>query len=103
LLIGRKQGQQHCEEELKESDEQAAERLIGEMLRQAGWSEAELKRRRKGHPKKARMAARLRAETTMTWEWIGQTFGNGALANSGQCSPIGRNETMTFAGSRIFH
>jgi hypothetical protein len=28
-------------------------------LRKAGWSEGQLKRRRKGDPKKARMAARL--------------------------------------------
>jgi len=69
-LIGQKQGQQHYGEELKESDEQRAQRLAAEMLRKAGWTEGELKRRRKGDPKKARMAARLRAETPMTWRWI---------------------------------
>jgi transposase len=69
-LIGEKQGHQHHGEELKESDEQKAQRLIKELLRKAGWTPAELKRRKKGDRKKARMAARLRAETPMTWPWI---------------------------------
>jgi hypothetical protein len=69
-LIAEKQGRQHYGDELKESDEQKAQRLVKEMLTQARWTEADLKRRRKGDRKKARMAARLRAETTMTWEWI---------------------------------
>jgi len=69
-LIAQKQGRQHQGEELKESDEQKARRLLGEMLRRAGWSEAELRRRRKGDAIKAQMAARLRAETPMSWSWI---------------------------------
>jgi hypothetical protein len=69
-LIGQKQGKQHHGEELKESDEQKAERLVGEVLRAAGWTEEELKLRPKGDIKKARMAVRLRSETAMTWLWI---------------------------------
>lgn len=61
--IGEKRGQQHY-------GEQKAERLVGELLRKAGWTQGELKRRRKGDLKEARMAARLRQETTMTWTWI---------------------------------
>ncbi|HKS36911.1 MAG TPA: hypothetical protein VJW76_06970 [Verrucomicrobiae bacterium] len=72
--IGEKQGKQHHGEELKESDEQRAQRLVGEMLRRAGWTESELRRRRKGDAQKARMAARLRAETPMTWSWIAKRF-----------------------------
>ena len=71
-LIAEKQGPQHYGEELKESEEQKAQRLVGEMLREAGWTEEELKRRGKGDARKARMAARLRAETTMPWSWIAQ-------------------------------
>jgi hypothetical protein len=70
-------GTEGNEEELKESEEQAAERLVGEMMRKAGWSEADLKRRRKGEPKKVRMAARLRAETTMTWGWMAKRLAMG--------------------------
>jgi len=69
-LIAEKQGQQHHGEELRESDEQKAERSAAEMLRKAGWSEPELKDRPKGDKKKAQMAARLRKETTMSWPWI---------------------------------
>src|SRR5260221_4644629 len=71
-LMGEQQGPQHYGEELKESDEQKAQRLMKEMLRKGGWTEAELRGLRKGHPKKAQMAARLRAETPMTWTSIAQ-------------------------------
>jgi hypothetical protein len=40
-LIGEKQAKQHYGEELKESDEQKAQRLMNEMLRKMGWTEAE--------------------------------------------------------------
>lgn len=76
-LIGHKQGQHHYGEELKESDEQKAERLVGGMLRKEKWSEEDLKRRRKGDPKKARMAAKLRSETAMTWQWIAERLAMG--------------------------
>jgi putative transposase len=75
-LIGQKQTR-YRGEELKESDAQKAERLVGEMLRQARWTEAELKLRRKGDPKKARMAAKLRSETTMNWRWIAERLAMG--------------------------
>jgi hypothetical protein len=76
-LLGQKRGQHHYGEELKESDKQKAERLIGEMLRKAKWSEDELKHRRKGDPKKALLAAKLRSETAMTWQWIAQRLAMG--------------------------
>jgi len=69
-LIEQKQGEQHHGEELQESEEQKAERLMGEMLRAAGWTKEELKHRPKGDIKKTRMAVRLRSETAMTWLWI---------------------------------
>ena len=55
---------------LEESDAGKAQRLVGELLREAGWMDEKLKHRPKGDIKKARMAARLRSETTMTWLWI---------------------------------
>lgn len=76
-LIGQKRGQHHYGEELKESETQKAERLVGEMLHKAGWSEEELQRRRKGDRKKARMAAKLRSETAMTWPWIAKRLAMG--------------------------
>ena len=73
-LIAAKKGQQHYGEELKESDEQKAERLMKGMLGKAGRTAGDLKRRRKGDPKKARFAARLRAETPMSWLWIAKQW-----------------------------
>ena len=68
--IGEKQGKQHHGEELRKSDEQKAERIVREMLGKLGWTEKELKHRRKGDLKKARGAVRLRKEATMSWSWI---------------------------------
>lgn len=51
--------------ELRELEEQKAPRLVAEMLGKLDWTEAELKRRRRADAKKTRMAAQLRAETTM--------------------------------------
>ena len=45
--------------------------------RTEGWTEKELVKRRKGDKKKARMAMRLRAETTMSWTWITKRLGMG--------------------------
>jgi REP element-mobilizing transposase RayT len=51
--------------------------LVAGMLRQKGWTEKDLKGRRKGDRQKARMAARLRAETTMAWAWIAERLAMG--------------------------
>jgi len=75
--IGAKKGAQHHGEELRESDEQKARRLIAVMLKKGGWTEKDLGRRPKGDRKKAKMAARLRAETTMTWRWIAEQLAMG--------------------------
>ena len=61
---------------MRESDEQKARRLVGEMLRKAGWSAEELNNRRKADPQKARLAARLRADTPMTRPWIAKRLEN---------------------------
>ena len=75
--IGDKKGAQHHGEELRESDEQKARRLIADMLGKLGWTEKDLGRRPKGDGKKAKMAARLRTETTMTWQWIAEQLAMG--------------------------
>src|SRR5207253_6500151 len=92
-LIGQQQGKQHYGEELKESDEHKAGRLLAELLRKMGWTEAELQRRRKGDAGKARMAARLRAETTMTWVWIAERLAMGhwrTASNAARALPLKR-------------
>ena len=65
---GQRQGDQG--DALRESEEQKAERMVKAMLEKVGWTEAALRALGKGDPKKARMAARLRQETTRRWAWI---------------------------------
>lgn len=68
--INQQKGRQHYGEELRESDEQKAERLVALMLKRERWATKDLREGRKGDKIKARIAAQLRSETTMTWEWI---------------------------------
>jgi REP element-mobilizing transposase RayT len=75
--ISEKQRPAHHGRELREAEEQWAERLVREMLEQAGWADAQLEKRRKGDPAKTRMAARLRLETTMTWAWVANRLSMG--------------------------
>ena len=51
--------------------------LRKEWLKRAGWREEELVERRKGDPKKVKIALRLRRETTMTLAWIAQRLSMG--------------------------
>jgi putative transposase len=83
--IGEKRGEQHFGQELRESDEQKAERLVMQMLRKQRWAQEELRRRRKGDKVKVAMAKQLRRNTTMTWGWIAQRLEMGhwrAAANA---------------------
>jgi len=56
--------------ERRESSEEKAERIVAERLARLGWQEKDLSERRKGDPKKVEIARRLRAETTMSLQWI---------------------------------
>jgi hypothetical protein len=81
LLAQMKAGPEHFGEEVRESAEKKAERLIKEELKALGWREAGLEKRRKGDPAKVRIALRLRQETTMTLEWVAQRLHMGAKAH----------------------
>jgi hypothetical protein len=54
-----------------------AERLIVQALRVAGIGPEQLARWRKGHPFKVALAAKLRAETTVSVRWIAQGLAMG--------------------------
>ncbi len=72
-LLERMEGawaEHHSGAERRESAVQKAERLVGQALDEAGWTEDELGRQPKGHAVKLAVAARLRQETTMTLKWI---------------------------------
>ena len=83
--VSEKAGKSHYGEELRESAEAKAERIVAEELRRLGWKEDELKRQRKGHRRKVQMARRLRAETTMSLKWIAERLAMGSASMVTHC------------------
>jgi REP element-mobilizing transposase RayT len=67
----------HYGEELRESAEAKAERIVAEELKRRKWDASALGQRRKGDPGKVALARRLREETTMTLAWIAQRLNMG--------------------------
>ena len=65
-------GDGHYGEELRESAEAKAERIVAGELKRRKWGASTLAERRKGDPAKIAVAQRLRDETTMTLAWIAQ-------------------------------
>ena len=63
-------GASHYGEELRESAEEKAQRIVSEEMKRLGWREGDLKQHRKGDRRKVKIARRLRQETTMTLKWI---------------------------------
>ena len=47
-------------------------------LKRMGWSEADLKARRKGEPRKVELASELRSQTTMPLAWIAERLNLGS-------------------------
>jgi len=70
-------GAEHYGEERAESEATKAEGIIAEELKRRAWKATELGTRPKGDGEKVALAARLRAETTMTVGWIGERLGMG--------------------------
>lgn len=68
--IDEKMGAEHYGEELRESSEEKAERIVTEELRRLNWSDETLLATPKGDSAKLEIAQRLRAESTMTLAWI---------------------------------
>ena len=79
--VGRGAGFQAKGEEVREAGEAKAERMVQRELKRLGWGESELASRRKGDKVKVRIAARLRAETTMTLGWIASRLRMGTPAH----------------------
>ena len=70
-------GAEHYGEERAETEEAKAERIIAAELKRRKWKATEFQNRPKGDAEKVAMAARLRAETTMTAGWIAERLGMG--------------------------
>jgi hypothetical protein len=62
--VSAKAGAYHYGEELRESAEASAQRIVAAELARRGWQEADLAARRKGDAAKVAIAQRLRRETT---------------------------------------
>lgn len=75
----------HGGQERQESAEEQAERVVREELERVGWGQVELERRRKGDHGKVRIARRLRAETTMTLDWIARRLEMGSASMVTHC------------------
>jgi REP element-mobilizing transposase RayT len=75
--MSERMGAEHYGEERAETAEALAELIIAEELKRGRWQEADLKTRPKGDSVKVALAARLRAETTMTVGWIAERLAMG--------------------------
>ncbi len=75
--MSQRMGAEHYGVERSETAAARAERIIASELKRRRWPEAELRTRPKGDAAKLAMAARLRAETTQTVEWIAARLGMG--------------------------
>ena len=77
-------GAHHGGEEREESCAALAERLLESELKRPGWTKEQLANRRKGDARKARVAQRLREETTMTLAWIADQLSMGSASTVAQ-------------------
>ena len=83
--MSEKVGASHYGEELRESAEAKAERIVAEEMERLGWDGEELKRRRKGDRGKARLARRLRRETMVSMWWIAERLRMGSVSMVAHC------------------
>ena len=80
-LLGRmegKLGEHHSGELKRQGSVEKAERIIQEELAALGWTEEDLRARRKSDPAKLAMAARLRRETTLTLPRVAERLSLGS-------------------------
>jgi REP element-mobilizing transposase RayT len=73
----KRRGPNHHGRERFESDQEKALRIVRVELKRLGWTDRELRKRRKGDKNKVEVARRLRRETTMTLQWIAERLAMG--------------------------
>src|SRR5947207_6211082 len=83
--MGTAMGRHHGGHEKFETDMQKAERVVARELKKRRWTEEDLERRRKTDILKVEIAARLRAETVMTLDWIAQGVWMGCRHTVANC------------------
>ena len=77
--VSERRGAHHYEAELREGEEEKAERLVKAELARRQWTEEDLARKPKTDRHKARLALRLRRETTMTLVWVARRLQMGSV------------------------
>jgi hypothetical protein len=82
----------HHGAELGDADVPHAEGFVAREMCRLGWTEADLAERRKGDPKKVRIAWCLRQESTMTLKWIAQRLKMGKWTTVSNCLVQKRKE-----------
>ena len=70
-------GPSHFGEAVQEAEAVQVERRVVAGLKRLGWSEADLRARRKGEPRKVELAWELRSQTTMPLAWIAERLSMG--------------------------
>ena len=71
-------GPSHFGEAVQEAEAAQAERLVVQSLKRLGWSETDLRARRKGEPSKVVLARELRSKTTLPLVWIAERLSMGS-------------------------
>ena len=77
-----KPSESHPARERIEATEAKAERIIEAGLREIGWTEDDLRTRRKCAPEKVRLAERLRSETTLSLKKVAERLNMGTWTNT---------------------
>jgi hypothetical protein len=88
--------------EWQECAEHKAERILAEELARRGWGTEQLAQLRKADAEKLRIAKRLRAETTMTLDWIAQRLQAGAPGYLANCLRQEGRQNMRMCGTDPF-
>jgi putative transposase len=74
-------GEHHLARERSQTDEELAERIVRAGMKELGWREEELGRRRKGDLGKVRIANELRSHTSVNLKWIARRLEMGSWSH----------------------
>jgi hypothetical protein len=89
--VNARPGPSHFGEAVQEAELARAERLVAEGLKRLRWSESDLRVRRKGEPRKVKLARQLRSETTLPLAWIAGRLSMGSRGYLAWLLGSGRN------------
>jgi REP-associated tyrosine transposase len=85
------QGSKFAGPEWTQTGQKKAELILAEEMHGRGWKAQSLQRLRMADPEKLKIAARLRAETTVTLEWIANHLSMGSPGYLSDCLRAARH------------